>query len=80
MVAILSEQEKENWALRLVRVLGGEKIGALSKRQALHLNKSLRRLIYGKSIEEITDMEILGLYEIVVNHTSPKAYEIRRRL
>ena len=77
---MLSEQEKENWTLRLVRVLGGEKIGALSERQALHLNKSLLRLIYGKSMEEITDIQILGQYEIVVNYTNPKAYEIHRRL
>ena len=80
MVAMLSEQEKENWALRLVKVLGGEKIGALSERQAFHLNKSLSRLINSKAMEEITDMEVLGLYEIIVKHTSPKAYEILRKL
>ena len=80
MVAMLIGQEKENWALRLARVLGGEKIGALSERQALHLNKSLSRLIYSKPMEEITDMEVLGLYEIIVKHTSPKAYEILRKL
>ncbi len=77
MVAMLSE--KENWTLRLVRVLGGEKIGALSERQALHLNRSLRRLVYGKSMADITDLEILGLYEIVVNHTSPLGYEVLKK-
>ena len=73
---MLSEKDKENWTLRLVQVLGGEKIGALSKRQALHLNKSLRRLRGSKQMADITDLEILGLYEIVINHTSPLAYEI----
>ncbi len=73
---MLRDKEKENWTLRLVQVLGRDKIGALSKRQALHLNKSLRRLRGSKQMADITDLEILGLYEIVVNHTSPLAYEI----
>ena len=76
MVVMLSEEESENWTLRLVQVLGGEKIGALSKRQAMHLNKAFHRLIDSKPLTDITDMEILVQYELTVNHTSPLVYEI----
>ena len=75
---MLSEEERKNWTLRLVKVLGGKRIGALSKRQAIHLNKAFHRLIDSKTLTDITDMEIRGQYELTVNHTSSLAYEIRK--
>ena len=79
MVIMLSEKQKEDWTIRLLQILGGEKIGALSERQAVHLNKAFRRLIEDKSMEQISDMEILGQYELTVNHTSPLSYEVLKK-
>ena len=76
---MLSEKRKEDWTIRLVYVLGGEKIGALSERQAVHLNNAFRRLIEGKSMNQNGDMEILGHYDLTVNHTSPLAYEVLKK-
>ena len=73
---MLRGEERENWTIRLLQVLGSENISALSTRQAVHLNKAFLRLIERKSTENITDMEILGQYELIVNHTSPLAYEV----
>ena len=53
---MLRGEERENWTIRLLQVLGPENISALSTRQAAHLNKAFLRLIERKSTENITDM------------------------
>ena len=62
---------------RLLRlVLGHERIKTLSDRQLHLLEQSFERLFQEKSIFEITDEEILGKYELITEHISPKSMEM----
>jgi len=63
----------------LVAVLGQERVSALSNRQDKALSQAYKRLLDQKPVDQISDAEILGQYELVVDHLSPAAYEVRRR-
>jgi hypothetical protein len=58
-----------------LRVLGQERVSSLSNRQDKILSKSYGRLLDKKPLDQITDEEILGSYEVIVDHVSPLAYE-----
>ena len=75
---MLNEQKVKEFLLRVADVLGDEKVSALSDRQDNTLVRSLKRLLDKKPVEEITDDEIVGQYEVVVYYFSPAVYEIRK--
>ena len=66
----------KEFSKRVLRVLGQKKVDSLSRRQAVILDKSLRRLLNEKPIDQISDEEIVGSYEVIVDHVSPLAYEV----
>ena len=61
---------------RVSKVLGPEKTSALSQRQNKMLSQAYWRLLNRKAEDQISDAEILGQHELVVEHTSPIAYEV----
>ena len=69
----------KEFSKRVLRVLGQKKVDSLSRRQAVILNKSLGRLLDEKPIDQISDEEIVGSYEVIVDHVSPLAYEVFKR-
>lgn len=71
------QTQASEFLTRVLQVLGQEKTSALSDRQDKILSQALRRLLNRKSSSQITDAEILGQYDLVVEHISPKAYEVR---
>lgn len=62
---------------RVSKVLGPEKTSALTERQDKMLGQAYFRRLKGDPEGQISDAEILGQYELVVEHTSPIAYEVR---
>lgn len=72
-----TEQTQEQKFLnRISRVLGPKKTSALSARQDKLLSQAYFRLLKEKPESQISDAEILGQHELVVEHTSPIAYEV----
>ena len=69
------EMQVKEFSKRVLKVLGQNKVEGLSQRQAVILDKSLGRLLDKKPLDQITDAEILGSYEVIVDHVSPLAYE-----
>ena len=76
---MLNEQKVKEFLLRVAYVLGDERVSALSDRQDKTLLRSLTRLLDKKPVEEITDDEIVGQYELVVYYLSPLAYEVQKK-
>ncbi len=66
----------KEFSKRVLRVLGQKKVDSLSRRQAVMLDKSLGSLLDEKPIAQISDEEIVGSYEVIVDHVSPLAYEV----
>ena len=56
-------------------VLGHERILALTNKQKILLEREYERLISEKDITDISDAEILGLYELITEHISPSGTE-----
>jgi hypothetical protein len=72
-----TEQTPEQRFLnRVSKVLGPERVSALSTRQDKMLSQAYFRRLKGDPEGQISDAEILGQYELVVEHTSPIAYEV----
>ena len=69
----------KEFSKRILSVLGQEKVSSLSNRQDKILSKSYYRLLNEKPLDQITDAEILGSYEVIVDHVSPLAYEVFKR-
>ena len=65
--------------MRISKALGPERTSALSDRQDRLLSQSYRRLMDRKPVDQITDDEIVGSYEVITQHVSPLAYEVRRQ-
>ena len=76
---VLGEAQFVELAHKISKALGPEKLQTLSVRQAAHLNQSFKRILNRKSVEQISDEEIVGAYEIITQHVSPLAYEVHRR-
>ena len=64
--------------MRVSQVLGQERTSALSNRQDKILSQAYRRLLDLKTADKISDAEIQGQYDLVVEHLSPLAYEITK--
>ena len=56
--------------------LGNDRIDCLSEKQLNLLNNALYRLKASKSVFDITLEEIVGQYELVKEHMSPRSLEI----
>ena len=66
----------KEFSMRILKALGQEKLQELSPRQEHHLDVSLTKLLDKKPIAQISDEEIVGSYEVIVDHVSPLAYEV----
>jgi hypothetical protein len=75
----IDQERLDAFLTRISQVLGPEKVSALSNRQDRFLSQAFGRLLKRKPPEQISDAEIEGQYYLVVEHTSPLAYEVRRR-
>ena len=56
--------------------LGHDRVDRLSEKQLNLLNNALYRLKASKSVFDITLEEIVGQYELVTEHISPRSLEI----
>ena len=56
--------------------LGTDRVNRLSEKQLNLLNNALYRLKASKSVFDITLEEIVGQYELVTEHISPRSLEI----
>ena len=73
------QAQLDAFSKKVSRALGKERLQTLSQRQAAHLNQAFARLLDRKPLDQITDEEILGQYEVIVDHVSPLAYEVLRQ-
>ena len=74
------EERNKKFSIKISKALGQQQLQALSQRQAAHLNQALGRLLKRKSVDQISEVEIQGQYELVVYHLSPLAYEVPKRV
>ena len=74
----MKKSEHENFAKRLLDVLGIEKIKNLHKHQKQSLNNQLHDLLEAHDyvIETITDEEIMGRYKLVTEYIYPSDFVI----
>ena len=76
----MKKSEHENFAKRLLDVLGIEKIKNLHKHQKQSLNNQLHDLLEAHDyvIETITDEEIMGRYKLVTEYIYPSDFVVMR--
>tara|TARA_X000000950_G_scaffold55385_1_gene66324 strand:- start:1647 stop:1895 length:249 start_codon:yes stop_codon:yes gene_type:complete len=69
----MKKSEHENFAKRVLDVLGIEKIKSLHEFQEQSLNNQLQDLAeeHNNSIDTITDEAIMGRYKLVTEHIYP---------
>ena len=72
----MNKIEHENYARKVLNVLGIERIKNLHKLQEQSLNNQLQDLVekHNNVIETITDDEIVGRYELVTQHIYPSDF------
>jgi hypothetical protein len=75
----IEQTQARKFSTKISQALGQQKLQTLSQRQAAHLNQALARLLERKSVDQISEAEIQGQYDLVVDHLSPAAYEVRRQ-
>ena len=73
----MNEQEQQDeYSKRISKVLGPERLALPSERQEAFLDRAYNRLLEREgSLEEISDEEILGAFQLVMLHGSPIALE-----
>ena len=71
-----SKRRRNGFLNRVSKVLGLERTSALTERQNKMLGQAYFRRLKGDPEDQISDAEILGQHEVVVEHTSPIAYEV----
>lgn len=74
------QTQVRKFSVKISKALGQQKLQTLSQRQAAHLNQALGRLLKRKSVGQISEVEIQGQYDLVVEHLSPLAYEITKEV
>ena len=69
----MNKTERENYARKVLKVLGIERLKNLHKLQKQSLNNQLQDLFeeHNNVIETITDDEIMGRYELVTQYIYP---------
>ena len=72
----MNKIEHENYARKVLNVLGIERIKNLHKLQEQSLNNQLQDLVekHNNVIETITDEEIMGRYELVTKYIYPSDF------
>jgi len=72
---VLTQDDYDGLSHKAVHVIGRGKISALSNTQTNLLNASLDRILRSRgSVEAVTDMELIGAYEMIVDHVFPSAF------
>ena len=72
---VLTQDDYDRLSNKAVSVIGQDRIDVLSIAQTNLLNASLDRIIKGRgSVEAVTDMELIGAYEMIVDHVFPTAF------
>lgn len=72
------QTQVKEFSMKVSKALGQDRLQALSLRQEKHLDQALYRLLGRKPAAQISEAEIQGQYDLVVDHLSPLAYEVRR--
>ena len=72
----MNKTERENYARKVLNVLGIERLKNLHKLQKQSLNNQLQDLFeeHNNVIETITDDEIMGRYELVTQYIYPSYF------
>ena len=72
----MNKIEHENYARKVLNVLGIERIKNLHKLQKQSLNNQLQDLVeeHNNVIETITDEEIIGRYDLVTQYIYPSDF------
>ena len=72
----MNKTEHENYARKVLTVLGIERLKHLHKLQKQSLNNQLQDLFeeHNNVIEKITDEEIMGRYDLVTQHIYPNDF------
>ena len=72
----MNKTEHENYARKVLNVLGIERLKNLHKLQKQSLNNQLQDLVekHNNVIETITDNEIMGWYELVTQYIYPSDF------
>ena len=72
---VLTQDDYDRLSNKAVSVIGQDRIDVLSIAQTNLLNASLDRIIKGRgSVEAVTDMELIGAYDMIVDHEFPAAF------
>ena len=72
----MNKTERENYARKVLKVLGIERLKHLHKLQKQSLNNQLQDLFeeHNNVIETITDDDIMGRYELVTKYIYPSDF------
>ena len=72
----MNKTEHENFARKVLNVLGIDRLNNLHKLQEQSLNNQLHDLVeeHNNVIETITDDEIIGRYELVTQYIYPSDF------
>ena len=74
--AQLTDDDYKQMFQKAVRVIGHERILEMSNAQINLLNGSLYRIIrYRGSVDAVTEPELIGAYEMIVEHVLPGLLE-----
>ena len=69
---ILTPADYERLSEKAVKVIGRNQIDAMSNAQINLLNGSLDRILRSHgTVDTITDLELIGAYEMIVEHVLP---------
>ena len=76
----MNKTERENYARKVLNVLGIERLKNLHKLQKQSLNNQLQDLFeeHNNVIETITDEEIMGRYKLVTEYIYPSDFVVMR--
>ncbi len=75
-MTVNEQEQQDEYSKRISKVLGPERLALPSERQEAFLDRAYNRLLEREgSLEEISDEEILGAFQLVMLHGSPIALE-----
>jgi hypothetical protein len=69
----MKSSNQQKYTIKVIKILGKEKLANLHNLQIQSLNNQLYDLLeeHNCLVEEITQEEIIGRYELVTNHIYP---------
>jgi hypothetical protein len=74
--AQLTQDDYDRLSHKAVRVIGHQRILDMSKAQTHLLDGSLGRILRrAGSVEAVTDLQLIGAYEMIVEHVLPSIFE-----